>query len=129
MRAPFMAGIFPFPVKYGYSTVGRIEAGPEALIGRNVFALHPHQNLFDVPASAGAGAGGDQAVARRDGRQHGNRAQRHVGRGAGPFGRIAVVGAGVVGALVAFSARGSKGRGDAGRYRSGARANWPRRWG
>ena len=23
MRAPFMAGAFPFPVKYGYATVGR----------------------------------------------------------------------------------------------------------
>ncbi len=28
MRAPFMAGSFPFPVKYGYATVGRVEAGP-----------------------------------------------------------------------------------------------------
>ena len=27
MRAPFMAGHFPFPVKYGYATVGRIEGG------------------------------------------------------------------------------------------------------
>ena len=32
MRAPFMAGNFPFPVKYGYATVGRIEGGTE--IGR-----------------------------------------------------------------------------------------------
>src|SRR5215217_5982891 len=28
MRAPFMSGTFPFPVKYGYATVGRIENGP-----------------------------------------------------------------------------------------------------
>src|SRR5687768_2382481 len=27
MRAPFMGGAFPFPVKYGYSTVGRVEQG------------------------------------------------------------------------------------------------------
>jgi hypothetical protein len=27
MRAPFMGGNFPFPVKYGYSIVGAIEAG------------------------------------------------------------------------------------------------------
>ena len=27
MRAPFMAGDFPFPVKYGYAAVGRIESG------------------------------------------------------------------------------------------------------
>jgi hypothetical protein len=28
MRAPMMGGAFPFPVKYGYATVGRVEAGP-----------------------------------------------------------------------------------------------------
>ncbi|HMI16907.1 MAG TPA: dehydrogenase, partial [Bradyrhizobium sp.] len=39
MRAPFMAGNFPFPVKYGYATVGRIEGGTEALRGRTVFTL------------------------------------------------------------------------------------------
>ena len=29
MRGPHMAGSFPFPVKYGYATVGRVEAGPD----------------------------------------------------------------------------------------------------
>lgn len=43
MRAPFMAGTFPFPVKYGYSTVGVVELGPADLRGRTVFTLHPHQ--------------------------------------------------------------------------------------
>ena len=52
MRAPFMAGHFPFPVKYGYATVGRIEGRAESLRGRTVFTLHPHQNLFNIPASA-----------------------------------------------------------------------------
>ena len=52
MRAPFMAGQFPFPVKYGYATVGRIEGGTGALRGRTVFTLHPHQDLFNVPAGA-----------------------------------------------------------------------------
>ncbi len=27
MRGPFMGGTFPFPVKYGYATVGAVEAG------------------------------------------------------------------------------------------------------
>jgi hypothetical protein len=50
MRAPFMAGAFPFPVKYGYSVVGQIETGPSELRGRAVFALHPHQTLeFGLP--------------------------------------------------------------------------------
>ena len=30
MRAPHMAGAFPFPVKYGYAIVGRVEAGAAA---------------------------------------------------------------------------------------------------
>src|SRR5262245_9687102 len=50
MRAPFMAGAFPFPVKYGYATVGRVEDG--ALRDRIVFALHPHQSAFVLPAEA-----------------------------------------------------------------------------
>ena len=32
MRAPFMGGSFPFPVKYGYAVVGVVEAGLEALV-------------------------------------------------------------------------------------------------
>jgi len=52
MRAPFMAGDFPFPVKYGYATVGRIEDSSEGSRGRTVFTLHPHQTIFNIPASA-----------------------------------------------------------------------------
>lgn len=52
MRAPFQAGDFPGPVKYGYVNVGRVEAGPPELLGREVFCLHPHQTVFQVPASA-----------------------------------------------------------------------------
>lgn len=52
MRAPFQAGEFPGPVKYGYLNVGRVEAGPAELRGREVFCLHPHQTLFQVPAEA-----------------------------------------------------------------------------
>lgn len=52
MRGPHMGGAFPFPVKYGYAWVGLVEAGPEALIGRHVFALHPHQTRAALPADA-----------------------------------------------------------------------------
>jgi len=52
MRAPFQAGEFPAPVKYGYASVGRVEQGPRALTGRTVFVLHPHQTRFIVPADA-----------------------------------------------------------------------------
>jgi threonine dehydrogenase-like Zn-dependent dehydrogenase len=43
MRAPLMEGDFPFPVKYGYSAVGRDDAG------QRVFVLHPHQERFRAP--------------------------------------------------------------------------------
>ena len=51
MRAPFQSGDFSGPVKYGYASVGRVERGPEALVGRLVFALYPHQTRYVVPAS------------------------------------------------------------------------------
>lgn len=52
MRAPFQAGEFPFPVKYGYINVGRVAEGPDDLRGRTVFSLVPHQRAFVVPAAA-----------------------------------------------------------------------------
>jgi threonine dehydrogenase-like Zn-dependent dehydrogenase len=52
MRMPTQEGDFPFPVKYGYAAVGKVEAGPAPLRSRTVCALHPHQNRFGVPESA-----------------------------------------------------------------------------
>jgi threonine dehydrogenase-like Zn-dependent dehydrogenase len=52
MRAPFQAGSFPFPVKYGYLNVGVVEQGPQTLLGSTVFTLYPHQSAFVVPADA-----------------------------------------------------------------------------
>lgn len=53
MRCPHQEGDFPFPVKYGYCTVGQVvETKAAALaVGTRVFCLHPHQTVFDVPAS------------------------------------------------------------------------------
>jgi 2-desacetyl-2-hydroxyethyl bacteriochlorophyllide A dehydrogenase len=50
MRAPFQAGEFPAPVKYGYASVGRVVEGPRELRDRRVFALYPHQTTYIVPA-------------------------------------------------------------------------------
>ncbi len=103
MRAPFMAGEFPFPVKYGYATVGRIEDGPAALLGRPVFTLHPHQDLFNVPASAAIPLPEDIPPQRAVLAANMETALNAVWDAApGPADRIAVVGAGVVGALVAY---------------------------
>jgi threonine dehydrogenase-like Zn-dependent dehydrogenase len=52
MRAPFQEGDFPGPVKYGYLSVGVVEAGRPDLVGRTVFSLHPHQTAYVVPADA-----------------------------------------------------------------------------
>lgn len=52
MRAPFQEGSFPWPLKYGYIAVGQVESGPEELLRRNVYCLHPHQERFVVPAAA-----------------------------------------------------------------------------
>ena len=41
MRAPFQAGAFPAPVKYGYASVGIVERGPGDLQGRHVFVAVP----------------------------------------------------------------------------------------
>jgi threonine dehydrogenase-like Zn-dependent dehydrogenase len=50
MRAPFQSGDFPAPVKYGYCSVGQIEAGPPVRVGQRVFCLYPHQTRYQVPA-------------------------------------------------------------------------------
>lgn len=52
MQAPHQEGDFPGPVKYGYLSVGTVEEGPEELMGKTVFSLHPHQDLYVVPTNA-----------------------------------------------------------------------------
>ncbi len=103
MRAPFMAGSFPFPVKYGYATVGRVERGPAELQGRLVFALHPHQSVFNLPATAAVPVPDDVPAARSVLAANMETALNAVWD-AQPAAadRIAVVGAGVVGSLVAY---------------------------
>ncbi|MBD8891237.1 zinc-binding alcohol dehydrogenase [Labrenzia suaedae] len=105
MRGPHMGGAFPFPVKYGYSAVGLVEDGRSDLVGRTVFCLHPHQDRFVVsedalrlvpetipPERAVLAANMETAL--------------NILWDAEvlPGDRVAVFGAGVVGALVAFLA-------------------------
>src|SRR5688572_12564089 len=103
MRSPHMGGSFPFPVKYGYSTVGRVEAGPDGLVGRDVFALHPHQTIFDVPVDAALLVPRDVPISRAVLAANMETALNATWDADPlPSGPIAVVGAGVVGALVGF---------------------------
>jgi len=105
MRAPFQAGAFPAPVKYGYSNVGVVESGPAALVGRHVFCLYPHQTRYVVPAAAlhelPAGLPPARAVLAANLETAINGLWDASPR-AGD--RIAVVGAGTVGCLVAWLA-------------------------
>jgi threonine dehydrogenase-like Zn-dependent dehydrogenase len=105
MRAPFQEGDFPAPVKYGYMNVGLVEEGPETLRGRHVFVLFPHQTRYVVPAAWAHPLPED--VPPRRGVLAANLetavngvwdARPHVGD------RIAVIGAGTVGCLVAWLA-------------------------
>jgi hypothetical protein len=101
MRAPFMGGTFPFPVKYGYSVVGRAENGQ--LAGRRVFSLHPHQTVFDVPADSVATVPDGIPAPRAVLASNMETALNAVWDAApAPADRIAVVGGGTVGALVAW---------------------------
>jgi 2-desacetyl-2-hydroxyethyl bacteriochlorophyllide A dehydrogenase len=52
MRAPFQAGDFPAPIKYGYASVGVVEHGPSELRDQHVFSLFPHQTRYVLPADA-----------------------------------------------------------------------------
>jgi hypothetical protein len=103
MRAPFMGGTFPFPVKYGYAIVGRVEHGPDELRDRFVFALHPHQSAFTLRADAVVPVPASVPATRAVLAANMETALNAVWDAApGPADRIAVVGAGVVGALVAW---------------------------
>jgi threonine dehydrogenase-like Zn-dependent dehydrogenase len=109
MRAPFQEGDFPGPVKYGYINVGRVEEAGEPtqhLVGQTVFCLYPHQDLYCVPA--------DRVTPVPDGVPAGRAVLAANMETAvnvvwdaqpGPGDRIVVIGAGVVGLLVAWLCR------------------------
>jgi threonine dehydrogenase-like Zn-dependent dehydrogenase len=102
MRCPFQEGDFPAPVKYGYASVGVVEAGPAGLRGRRVFCLHPHQDRYVVPADAVLPVPDPVPDARAVLAANMETAVNGLWDAAPRLGdRIAVVGAGVVGALMA----------------------------
>lgn len=103
MRAPFMEGEFPFPVKYGYSSVGRIENGPQEMVGKLVFSLSPHQTALALDPGSFFVLPSDVPPERAVLAANMETALNAVWDGApGPADRIVVVGGGVVGMLVAY---------------------------
>jgi len=105
MRAPFQAGDFPWPVKYGYANVGEVIEGPVELVGQTVFCLYPHQDRYRVPASALTPLPKDLPAERAILAANMETAVNGLWDGTPSVGdRIAVVGLGVVGLLVAWLA-------------------------
>jgi threonine dehydrogenase-like Zn-dependent dehydrogenase len=105
MRAPFQAGDFPAPVKYGYCNVGVVEQGPAELVGRRVFCLYPHQTRYVVPASALHVLPESVPPARAVLAANLETAVNALWDAAPQIGdRVAVVGAGTVGCLAAWLA-------------------------
>ncbi len=103
MRGPNMAGTFAFPVKYGYAAVGRVVNGPDNLLEKIVFCLHPHQDRFVVPEALVTPLPADLPPARAVLAANMETALNIVWDAAIlPGDRVAVFGAGVVGALVAY---------------------------
>ncbi|MBT2773168.1 zinc-binding alcohol dehydrogenase [Halomonas sp. ISL-60] len=103
MRAPFQSGEFPAPVKYGYCSVGCVEQGPDALLNKTVFCLFPHQDYYIVPASAVLEVPADVPAKRAVLAANMETAINGVWDAEPMLGeRISVIGAGVVGALVAY---------------------------
>ncbi len=102
MRAPFQEGEFPGPVKYGYLNVGLVEQGPPELLGKTVFCLYPHQTAYVVPASAVTVVPDDVPPGRAILAGTVETAVNAVWDASPHLGdRIAVIGAGMVGASVA----------------------------
>jgi 2-desacetyl-2-hydroxyethyl bacteriochlorophyllide A dehydrogenase len=102
MRAPHQEGEFSFPVKYGYAAVGVVEAGPDALVGRHVFSLYPHQNRFRVPADAVVPLPNDVPAARAVLGANAETALNAIwDAGVMPGERVLVLGAGLLGCLIA----------------------------
>ena len=105
MRCPMQEGEFGFPVKYGYSAVGVVQTGSEGLTGRTVFALHPHQDRFRLEEAMAVPVPEEVPPGRAILAANAETALNAVwdaGITAGD--RVAVVGAGVVGALVGYLA-------------------------
>jgi threonine dehydrogenase-like Zn-dependent dehydrogenase len=102
MRCPLQEGAFPFPVKYGYCATGVVEEGAAGLLGREVFCLHPHQDFFNAPVETLTPIPRGVPARRATLAANMQTALNALwDSGAGPGDRIVVVGAGVVGLLVA----------------------------
>lgn len=105
MACPLQSGQFPFPVKYGYCAVGRVESGPEEWLGQRAFVLHPHQNRFNAPIGMLNRIPDDLPSARASLAANMETALNAIwDSGLSAADKVVVVGGGVVGLLVTYLA-------------------------
>jgi threonine dehydrogenase-like Zn-dependent dehydrogenase len=110
MRAPHQAGSFPWPVKYGYASVGRVTEGDANLVGKSVFCLFPHQDAYVVDSNRVLLLPQGLPEARAVIAANLETALNALWDAPVLIGdRVSVVGAGVVGCLVAFLAASQAG--------------------
>lgn len=107
MRAPFQEGSFTFPLKYGYAAVGRVcdtqYARDIDRADEIVFSLFPHQTHFTVPPEAAVRVPPNVPAKRAILAANMETALNILWDARiSPGDRVAVVGAGVVGALSAY---------------------------
>lgn len=102
MAAPNQEGDFPYPVKFGYLTVGVVEAGPDGWAGKTVFCLYPHQDRFVVPVGSLTVIPDDVPARRAVLTGTVETAVNGIWEAGPRLGdRVAVIGAGLVGGMVA----------------------------
>ncbi len=96
MRCPFQEGSFPAPVKYGYAMVGMTDTGDR------IFSLHPHQDRFILPREAAVPVPDELPDRRAVLAANMETAVNALWDAPPRLGdRVAVVGGGVVGCLIA----------------------------
>ena len=102
MAAPNQEGSFPSPVKFGYLSVGVVEDGPADWLGRTVFCLYPHQDRYIVPVEKLTVVPDDVPARRAVLTGTVETAINGIWESGPRLGdRVAVIGAGLVGGMVA----------------------------
>lgn len=106
MAVPRQEGSFALPIKYGYACVARVVEGPADVIDRLVFTMHPHQTLFRADRDAVHVLPSDLPAPRATLAANMETALNAIWDAEVPPGaRVAIIGGGLVGCLVAYLAR------------------------
>ncbi|WKN44100.1 zinc-dependent alcohol dehydrogenase [Tunicatimonas pelagia] len=106
MQVPYMEGNFSFPIKYGYSLVGKVVEGDASLLNKYVHLLHPHQSNCVVNETDVSVIPDDvppQRAVLASNLETALNATWDAGVSAGD--RVLVIGMGLIGSLVAHLSR------------------------